>query len=85
MPAANADAAEPVGGGINWARGLAIAGVARAAKDSVTTEQDWVKRHEDQLRNVRRHKVVVLDGAHYLHWTQSKAMAQMITDFIRHK
>ena len=43
---------------------------------------NWVRLHEDQLRNVQHHEVVVLDGGHYLHWTQSKAMADKITAFL---
>jgi len=50
--------------------------------DSVATLQHWVESHEDQLRNVQHHQVVVLDGEHYLHWTQSKAMAEKITAFL---
>jgi pimeloyl-ACP methyl ester carboxylesterase len=52
------------------------------ASETVSTTPGWVQRHEDQLRNVRRHRIVVLEGGHYLHWTQSKAMAAIITDFI---
>ena len=50
--------------------------------DSVATMPNWVQQHEDQLRNVQHHEVVVLDGGHYLHWTQSKAMAEKITAFL---
>jgi pimeloyl-ACP methyl ester carboxylesterase len=50
--------------------------------DSVATLQDWVGQHEDRLSNVRRHEVVVLDGGHYLHWTQSEAMAEKIRAFL---
>jgi len=53
------------------------------ASDSVSTIPGWVEKHEDQLRNVQRHEVVVLDGGHYLHWTQSRAMAEKITDFLQ--
>lgn len=52
------------------------------AKDSVSELPGWVEQHEDQLRNVKRHEIVVLDGSHYLHWTQSPAMAERITDFL---
>jgi len=38
--------------------------------------------HEERLRNVRHHAVVVLPGGHYLHWTQARAMAQHITAFL---
>ncbi len=50
--------------------------------ESVDTIPGWVQQHEDQLRNVRRHEIVVLEGPHYLHWTQSKAMARKITEFL---
>ena len=50
--------------------------------DSVATIPDWVRLHEDQLRNVQHHEIVVLDGDHYLQWTQSKAMADKIAAFL---
>lgn len=52
------------------------------AGDTVRTSENWVERHEDQLRDVRRHEVVVLDGPHYLHWTRSKEMAEKIGSFL---
>ena len=52
------------------------------SSDSVATLPHWVESHEGQLRNVRHHEVVVLDGDHYLHWTQSKAMAAKISAFL---
>jgi pimeloyl-ACP methyl ester carboxylesterase len=52
------------------------------SSDSVATIPNWVRMHEDQLRNVQHHEIVVLDGGHYLHWTQSKAMADKITAFL---
>jgi len=55
------------------------------AKESVSTIPRWVELHEEQLSNVRRHEVVVLDGRHYLHWTKAREMAEMIIDFIEGK
>jgi pimeloyl-ACP methyl ester carboxylesterase len=52
------------------------------SSDSAATLPDWVGQHEAQLRTVRVHEIVVLDGGHYLHWTQSKAMADKITAFL---
>jgi len=52
------------------------------ASEKVATDPNWVQQHEDQLRKVRHHEIVVLDGDHYLHWTQSKAMADKITAFL---
>lgn len=52
------------------------------ASESVTNIPGWVEQHEEQLRKVRRHDVIVLDGPHYLHWTQANTMARMMTDFL---
>ncbi|WP_262103460.1 alpha/beta hydrolase [Arthrobacter sp. Marseille-P9274] len=43
---------------------------------------DRLGRYEERLRNVRDHKIVVLDGGHYLHWTHSAEMAEQITAFL---
>jgi pimeloyl-ACP methyl ester carboxylesterase len=37
---------------------------------------------ENLLKNVRRHEIVTLEGNHYLHWTQSKRMAEEIQTFL---
>ena len=37
---------------------------------------------QELLNNVRRHEIVTLEGGHYLHWTQSKRMAEIITTFL---
>ena len=66
--------------GVTYPDGLRVLDLL--STDSVATIPNWVQVHEDQLRNVERHEVVVLDGGHYLHWTQSKAMAEKITAFL---
>jgi pimeloyl-ACP methyl ester carboxylesterase len=66
--------------GVGYPDGLPV--LDFLATDSVATIPDWVRTHEDQLSNVRHHEIVVLDGDHYLHWTQSKAMADQITAFL---
>ena len=66
--------------GVSYPDGLPV--LDFLSTDSVATIPDWVAPHEDQLSNVRHHEVVVLDGDHYLHWTQSKAMADQITAFL---
>ncbi len=50
--------------------------------ESMASMPQWYDRHERQLRNVQRHEIVVLDGGHYLHWTQSRAMAKAIGEFL---
>ncbi|MHA7262449.1 alpha/beta fold hydrolase [Arthrobacter sp. TMN-37] len=53
------------------------------ASDSIATDPKWRETHENQLRNVSRHEIVELEGPHSLHWTQSKAMATKITEFLQ--
>jgi pimeloyl-ACP methyl ester carboxylesterase len=52
------------------------------AHETLDHRPEWVDLHERQLANVTRHELVVLDGAHYLHWTQSKEMAKRIDEFL---
>lgn len=37
---------------------------------------------EDLLKNVRRQRIVPLEGGHYLHWTQSERMTEEIRAFL---
>jgi len=37
---------------------------------------------QDLLKNVTRHEIVTLEGHHYLHWTQSRRMAEGIRTFL---
>jgi len=49
---------------------------------SVDSIPHWYDTHERQVRGSEHHELQVLDGGHYLHWTQSKAMAEKITTFL---
>jgi pimeloyl-ACP methyl ester carboxylesterase len=53
------------------------------ASDNVALVPGWLDSHKDQLKNVSRHEIVELEGHHYLHWTQSEAMAEKITQFLQ--
>ncbi|MGO4805121.1 alpha/beta fold hydrolase [Arthrobacter sp. 2MCAF15] len=53
------------------------------SQDTMNQQPDWYVLHERQLANVRHCELVVLQGEHYLHWTQSKAMAAKISQFLR--
>jgi len=52
------------------------------SSESVETMPDWLSNHEAELEGVSSHRLEVLEGSHYLHWTQSPAMAQMMSEFI---
>ncbi|MCD5344041.1 alpha/beta hydrolase [Arthrobacter sp. AK04] len=53
------------------------------ASDSVATIPDWLESHKNQLKGVKRHEIVELQGLHNLQWTQSTAMAKKITQFLQ--
>lgn len=44
---------------------------------------DWVSEHEKQLAQVKTGKMVQLDGQHYLHHTQSEAIAKETKAFMK--
>ena len=52
------------------------------SQDTMGQQSDWLSAHQRQLSNLEHHELVVLKGEHYLHWTQSKVMAQKIRDFL---
>ncbi|SBS73201.1 alpha/beta fold hydrolase [uncultured Microbacterium sp.] len=50
--------------------------------ESVDTIPGWLPNHEAELAGVATHQLEVLEGAHYLHWTQSPQMGRIITHFV---
>jgi len=50
--------------------------------ESLGSLPHWRELHEEQVRNVTRHELIELPGGHYLHWTQSPAMAAAIREFL---
>jgi pimeloyl-ACP methyl ester carboxylesterase len=46
------------------------------------SQEGWRQLHEDQLAPLARGELIELDGGHYLHWTQSEALAQHIGEFL---
>jgi pimeloyl-ACP methyl ester carboxylesterase len=51
------------------------------AQETMNERADWIEVHE-RLANPEHHEIVVLDGQHYLQWTQSKVMADKIKEFL---
>jgi pimeloyl-ACP methyl ester carboxylesterase len=50
--------------------------------ESVDGMAAWLPNHEAELEGVATHHLEVLEGSHYLHWTQSPRMGRIITDFV---
>lgn len=46
------------------------------------TVKGWTELHEEQVASVDHGELVILKGDHYLHHTQSKAIAQSFNDFM---
>lgn len=66
--------------GISYPDGLPVlAFVADAGSPEAAGKAESL---ENLLKNVQRHKIVPLAGGHYLHWTQSKPMAEEIRTFL---
>jgi pimeloyl-ACP methyl ester carboxylesterase len=52
------------------------------SSDSVNTMPNWLPDHRAELAGVTTHRLEVLEGTHYLHWTQSPEMARLISEFV---
>lgn len=50
--------------------------------DSVATIPGWLEHHQAELSAVTTHDLEIVEGAHYLHWTQAPLLAQKITQFV---
>jgi hypothetical protein len=52
------------------------------SSESIANIPDWRSSHEAELAGVATHQLEVLEGAHYLHWTQAPALARIMSDFM---
>jgi pimeloyl-ACP methyl ester carboxylesterase len=52
------------------------------SSESIKNIPGWLPNHQAELEGVTTHQLEVLDGAHYLQWTQSGALARIMTKFI---
>jgi pimeloyl-ACP methyl ester carboxylesterase len=52
------------------------------SSESVKNMPEWLPNHEAELEGVTTHQLEVLEGTHYLQWTQSPALARIISEFI---
>jgi hypothetical protein len=52
------------------------------SSESVDGMPTWLPTHEAELEGVAAHQLEVLEGTHYLHWTQSPQMGRIIAAFV---
>ncbi len=50
--------------------------------ESVSIMPEWLPNHEAELEGVTTHQLEILEGAHYLHWTQAPSLGRIISEFI---
>jgi len=54
-----------------------------ASKNVETFEDWWKPLHEKQLKSTKHGKLIILEGSHFLHQTQSELIAETSRKFIR--
>ena len=52
------------------------------ATDTIASNPDWLPDHEAELAGVTTHELDIMEGTHYLHWTQAALMGKTITAFL---
>jgi pimeloyl-ACP methyl ester carboxylesterase len=52
------------------------------SSDSMTHESNWLERHQQELKGVRNQRIEIIEGHHYLHWTQAQALGTEIRAFL---
>lgn len=52
---------------------------------SSKSNPSWLKMHENQIQGKPYNELVILDGYHYIHWNNSKQIADIITKTISKK
>lgn len=52
------------------------------AADTINTNSHWLPDHQAELAGVSVHELDIIEGTHYLHWTQAPLMGRTITAFL---
>ncbi|MEO6943316.1 MAG: alpha/beta hydrolase [Lacisediminihabitans sp.] len=52
------------------------------ATDTINTNTHWLPDHKAELAEVTVHELDIIEGTHYLHWTQAPLMGRTIAAFL---
>ncbi len=52
------------------------------ATDTINTNSHWLPDHQAELAGVTVHELDIIEGTHYLHWTQAPLMGRTIAAFL---
>ncbi|MGV8971585.1 MAG: alpha/beta fold hydrolase [Rhodoglobus sp.] len=52
------------------------------ATETINSNSDWLPNHQLELAAVTVHELDIIEGSHYLHWTQAPLMGRTISAFL---
>lgn len=52
------------------------------ATESTEPDDNWLKIHQDMVKNSKQSDIKILEGGHYLHHTKAKEISEMTHDFL---
>lgn len=52
------------------------------ATESVNPDENWLKIHQDMVKNSEKADIKIIEGGHYLHHTQAKLLAEDTLSFL---
>ncbi len=52
------------------------------ASESIEPDDKWVPLHEAMIKESQKSEIMILEGSHYLHHTQSEKIVQTMTHFL---
>ncbi|WMT40964.1 alpha/beta hydrolase [Paenibacillus sp. D2_2] len=52
------------------------------ATESTDTDDNWLKIHQDMVKNSEKSAIKIIKGGHYLHHTESKQLAEFTASFL---
>ncbi|MNC06778.1 putative aminoacrylate hydrolase RutD [compost metagenome] len=53
------------------------------AAESTEPDDNWLKIHQDMVKNSERSAIEIIEGGHYLHHTQAKQLAELTVSFLK--
>lgn len=52
------------------------------SSESMASQENWLERHEQELTGVRNQRIEIVEGRHYLHWTEAPALGSKMRAFV---
>ncbi|MNG42100.1 hypothetical protein D3C84_1317480 [compost metagenome] len=52
------------------------------ATESTDSNDNWLRIHQDMVKNSDKSAIQIIEGGHYLHHTKSKELAELTVSFL---